>query len=156
MNAADLKRLYGINHQALHVNVAGVSNEEAVLQPKPAGNCLNWVVGHIVASRNGVLQAMGEEMIWPKEEAVRYARSSEPIRRSGEGKPLDRILQDFDRSQERIQSALDRISEADLAQPRGENDTVAGWLAFLHFHEAYHVGQAALLRRLIGKEGAIR
>jgi uncharacterized damage-inducible protein DinB len=156
MNAADLKRLYGINHQALHVNVAGVTNEEAIVQPAPAGNCLNWVVGHIVASRNGVLQAIGEELIWPKEEAKRYARSSEPIRGASDGKPLDRILMDFDRSQERIQSALDRMTDTDLAQSRGDDDTVAGWLAFLHFHEAYHVGQTALLRRLIGKEGAIR
>ena len=155
MKPDDLRRLFGINHQALHINVKGVTNEEAVLQPSPAGNCLNWTVGHIVASRNSILELMGQEPIWPEPEAKRYARYSPPIVSAAEGRPFDHLLQDLDRSQERIQSALASMTEADLAQPHGDKDTVGGSIAFLHFHEAYHVGQTGLLRRIVGKEGAI-
>ena len=156
MSTATLSRMYGINHHALHVNVKGVTNEEAWIQPRPYGNCMNWVVGHIVASRNGILAALGEEAIWPKEEAKTYARHSAPITAPGEGKPLDVMLADFDRAQERINSALGRITAADLAKPFGDGDTVGGWLHFLQFHEAYHIGQVALLRRIVGHEGAIK
>jgi uncharacterized damage-inducible protein DinB len=34
--------------------------------------------------------------------------------------------------------------------------TVSEKLAFLQFHEAYHAGQIAILRRMAGKPGAIR
>jgi len=156
MSAKTLSRMYGINHQALHVNVKGVTNEEAWIQPRPYGNCMNWVVGHIVASRNGILAALGEEPIWPKEEAKTYARHSAPITASGEGKPLDLMLGDFDRAQAQINAALARATDADLAKPFGDGDTVGGWLHFLQFHEAYHIGQVALLRRIVGHEGAIK
>jgi len=155
MSVTTLSRMYGINQHALHVNVKGVTNEEAWFQP-PSGNCMNWVVGHIVASRNGVLAALGEQPIWPKEEAKTYARHSAPITAPGTGKPLDQMLGDFDRAQERIQAALGRLTEADLAKPFGDDDTVGGWLHFLQFHEAYHIGQVALLRRIVGHEGAIK
>ena len=36
-----------------------------------------------------------------------------------------------------------------------EKDTLGWRLAFLQFHEAYHAGQLGLLRRLLGKDGAI-
>jgi uncharacterized damage-inducible protein DinB len=156
MTPADLKRLYGISHQALHVNIAGVTDDEAIHQPEPGGNCLNWTVGHIVASRNGVFHALGRELHWTPEEASRYKRGSAPITRSGEGKPLAKLVQDLDRSQEKIQAALDSVTEADLAKPHDAKQTVGDWITFLHFHEAYHVGQTGLLRRLVGKEGAIR
>lgn len=156
MSATTLSRMYGINQHALHVNVKGITNEEALIQPSPSGNCMNWVVGHIVASRNGILAALGEEPIWPKEEAKIYARHSAPITAPGVGKPLDRMLGDFDRAQERIQAALGRITAAELEKPFGDGDTVGGWLHFLQFHEAYHIGQVALLRRIVGHEGAIK
>ena len=66
------------------------------------------------------------------------------------------MLADFDREQERIQAALGRVTDADLAKPFGDGDTVEGWLHFLQFHEAYHIGQVALLRRIVGHEGAIK
>jgi len=156
MNPGDLQRLFGISHQALHVNIEGVTHEESLRQPRPAGNCLNWTVGHIVASRNGVLHAMGHDLTWSAEEAARYKRGSAPITAPGEAKPFEKLVQDLDRSQERIQSGLGALTEADLAKPYSDKQTVGEWIAFLHFHEAYHVGQTGLLRRIVGKEGAIR
>jgi uncharacterized damage-inducible protein DinB len=47
------------------------------------------------------------------------------------------------------------MTEEHLAASAGK-ETVGDQLAFLQFHEAYHIGQAGLLRRLAGKDGAIR
>ena len=156
MTPSDLQRLFGISHQALHVNLEGVTDEEALRQPRPGGNCLNWTVGHIVASRNGVLHALGHELAWTPEEAARYKRGSAPITGPGEGKPLHQLVLDLDRSHQRIQAGLGAKTEADLAKPYSDKQTIGEWIAFLHFHEAYHVGQTGLLRRIAGKEGAIR
>jgi len=155
MNSADLKRLFGINHRVLHINLDGVSNEEALVQPQSGGNCINWVVGHIVATRGAVFLAMGSEPSWPEKESSRYQRHSRPITGPGDGVPFDRLVQEFDRSQERLQSALGNLSDADLAKPL-EDGTVGEQLSVLHFHEAYHLGQLGLLRRIAGKEGAIK
>jgi hypothetical protein len=155
MNSADLQRLFGLNHQVLHINTKGISNEDALVQPRPAGNCLNWVVGHIVSTRNLALKALGREPFWSEDVIARYKRSSPPITGPAEGLPFDRLVQDFDRSQEQLQSALGSLTDADLAKPADEG-TFAERLAFLHFHEAYHVGQTAVLRRIAGKEGAIK
>jgi uncharacterized damage-inducible protein DinB len=156
MKPNELARLFTLNHHALHRNLDGVTDEEALLQPV-SGNCLNWVVGHIVASRNGVLKVLGAEPYWPAEPAGRYARGSAPVSENdGSAVPFRELVRAFDGSQERIASALAGVTDADLARPHAQDQTVGEWLSFLHFHEAYHIGQTGLLRRLVGKEGAIK
>jgi uncharacterized damage-inducible protein DinB len=156
MTADTLTSLFKTNHGAIRLNVDGITDEEALLQPKPDGNCLNWVVGHVVASRNGALTLLGEEPVWSREETDRYKRGSAPIRAAGEGKPLAHLLADFDRSQERLLRGLSKLTEAKLDEPFPNWGTVRQALFFLHFHEAYHAGQTAMLRRLAGKPGAIQ
>jgi hypothetical protein len=147
MTPADLTRLFRINHGALHQNLAGVSHEESLLQPH-SGNCMNWVLAHIVSSRNGVLGAMGRDPYWPSEQAARYARGSAPVTGPEDARPWDTLVQDFDQTQERILAGLSAMTEADLQKPHAREMTVGEWISFLHFHEAYHIGMA-------GKEGAI-
>jgi hypothetical protein len=156
MDPALFQQMFRVNHGALHQNLDGVTSEEALIQPRPDGNCLNWIVGHVTSSRNGILRLLGAEPIWGPDDAKRYARSSAPIKGPGDGVPFDRIVADFDAAQERILGALERARPADLERPYQDGQSVAHWLAFAHFHEAYHIGQTGLVRRLIGKEGAIR
>jgi uncharacterized damage-inducible protein DinB len=151
-----LTSLFKTNHYAIRVNAEGITDEEALRQPDPAGNCMNWVVGHIVASRNRALSLLGEEPVWPREDEERYKRGSAPIRSAGEGKPLSALMADLDRSQERLLRGLERAGDAKMAEPMPEWGTVRQALFFLHFHEAYHAGQVAVLRRLAGREGAIQ
>ena len=66
------------------------------------------------------------------------------------------LVRDFDATQERLLAGLAAMPEAKLQEPSMRDMNVGEWLSFLHFHEAYHIGQTGLLRRLAGKEGAIR
>ena len=154
MSLQSLKKLYEVNARALQMNLKDITHEESLVQPGGGGNCLNWVVGHIVANRNHILSLLGEPPIWGEEDYERYKRGSAPIREGGAARPFAGIVDDFVRSQERVRAGLERITEAKLAEPAGQ-ETVGDTLAFLQFHEAYHVGQAGLLRRLAGKAGAI-
>jgi hypothetical protein len=148
--------MFEINREALGLNVAGITDEEALVQPRPDANCINWIVGHIVSSRSGILKLLGEEQVWPPEMTERYKRGSAPVRGSAEGKPLSVLLSDLDRSQERILRGIAALDESRWEEPQPTFGTLRRALFFLQFHEAYHVGQTGVLRRLIGKEGAIR
>jgi len=147
--------LFTINHQALHTNLKGLTDADALVQPKPDGNCLAWVVGHIVASRDGALTLVGADSFLDPETRKRYARGSAPVREAGDGKPLTALLADLDRSQERLTTWLTSAPDSVWTSPLEGWGTVAKGLLFLHFHEAYHVGQTGILRRLAGKKGAI-
>ena len=155
MSVDQLQKLFEVNHYAFQVNVAGVSDDESLIQPPSGGNCLNWVAGHVVATRNVILDLLGEPPIWDTSVADTYKRGSAPILDASRARPFHAIVEDFGCAQERIRAGLARLEDKDLAGRRGE-DTLGASLHFAHFHEAYHIGQTALLRRLAGKPGAIR
>jgi hypothetical protein len=153
MDASTLTQLFNFNQRALKINLEGVSDDESRLLP-PSGNSLNWVVGHIVANRQGILELAGEKPHWAEADYAAYERGSTRLE-PNQARPLAGILADLDRSQEALVRGLERMGPAQLAVEQG-NSTVGTRILFLQFHEAYHVGQTGLLRRLIGKTGAIR
>ena len=147
------------NLGALKMNLEGLTNEESLIQPQPAGNCLNWIVGHILANRAGILGLLGQEPVWDEEEAEPYQRGSEPLTDPTQAKNLEDLVAMLETSQESILAGLSEISDEALqaSAPSGkEGETVETGLAGLVFHEAYHVGETGILRRLLGHEGAIR
>lgn len=52
MTANELVRLYEFSYGALNRNLDGITDEESLFIPQPAGNCINWVLDHVVAVRN--------------------------------------------------------------------------------------------------------
>ena len=154
MSLRQLQRLFEVDAYAFGVNVKGLSHEDSMVQPPAGGNCLNWVAAHIVASRGAILDLLGEAQVWDTDRNDRFKRGSRPVQDTKDSLPFDSIVADFRRSQERIQAGLARLSDEELIEKRGD-DTLADKLHFLQFHEAYHIGQAGLLRRMAGKECAI-
>ncbi len=160
MTTSELSNLFRLSHYAINVNLEGFTHEESLAPPPGGGNCLNWVLGHIVASRNQILAQVGEEPALHPAVAERYKRGSEPIRAARDAAPLDLLYKAFQDSQERLLARLGGMSDADLDRSAGEaaggGKTVGQALAFAHFHETYHAGQVGVLRRLAGKPGQIR
>ena len=150
-----LKLLFGYNHHVIGVNARDLSHEESLIQPHPGGNCANWVLGHIVATRGAVLALVGEKPVWSEAESSRYRRGSPPVTNGAGAKSFADIFTALDRSQERLMAGLERVQDQDLGLP-GAEESPAGQLSVLQFHEAYHAGQLGLLRRIAGKQGAIR
>lgn len=144
---------------ALKANTEGITEEDSLAQPPHGGNCLNWVLGHVVATRNRILELVGQPPIWSDEKHERYRRHSLPIVGPGPGViSVREILADFDESQESLLNAFEDLSNEDLEARVswfGEDVGIDVALAGLIFHEAYHIGQTGLMRRLVGKNGAI-
>ena len=161
MDGRMLAKMFRVSHGALLMNLEGIDHERSLVQPSPAGNCINWVLAHIIASRDQLFGLLGLEPALG-EAGKRYRRSSEPVRGAEEALPFADLIGALERSQERLVSALSEIPDERLADPfdgaryPGRPTHVGDLLLFVHFHETYHVGQVGLLRRLAGMEGAIR
>lgn len=152
----------GSQRFALHTNVKGLTHEESLRSPQPGGNCLNWVVGHIVNARQTWLtKVLGEAPLFDDDTIARYRRGSEPLTDGTLAMRLEELLAAYDRAQEPLLAGLSRLTPEGLAEPapfspgNDPRETVGSLVAKLTFHEAYHIGQTALLRRLVGHPGAI-
>lgn len=157
-DAESLVQSFALTHRIIRMQTDGLTHANSLLQLPFRGNCLNWVLGHIIAGRNTALKLLREPPVWDKEDATRYSTGSEPIRMDEQALPLNRLLDDLDRSQQRIVASLEQIPPEGLAalvdSGRGERP-LGQTLAGLHWHETYHTGQLELLRQLAGKNDSL-
>ena len=149
---------FGIGAFVLERNLADVTNEESLQPPQPGGNTMNWIVGHVVRTRNRALQLLGEAPRFKDADFGAYGPDSAG---STALLPLDELRRRFDDLGPILNAALQRTSTEQLRaaapfSPTGNpNETVGTLLASIAFHEAYHLGQTGLSRRLLGKTGAL-
>ena len=94
----------------IRMNVEGVTQEESLLQPSPGGNCLNWVVGHLLCIYNNVLPLVGQERVMEEAALKRYDPGAAPIREAGEALELRDLLTAFDKATERFDAGLAGLS----------------------------------------------
>lgn len=149
-------------HGIFQVNTDDVSHEESLYQPTESGNCLNWIAGHLVTAYNSLLPSLGEELVWDEERTEIYRRGTNPLDDPAIAVDFVEIKEAFSGSHERIMRGIERLaperwSEAAPYSPGNNPDETLGTLLHLiAFHQAYHVGQLGLGRRLLGKSGGVQ
>lgn len=141
------------NLSVIERNADGIDHERSLLTVVPDGSHLNWLLGHLIASRDSMLRTLGADALWDRDTGASYRRGSSPAL-APEARPLDELLSELRQSQQLLEAALRSADEAKLARESGDR-TVGEWLEFLVWHESYHAGQTALYRRLAGLEGAL-
>ncbi len=146
--------IYEQNHNVLHKQVEGITHDESLLQPPFRGNCMNWVVGHILGIRDQCLKLMGLPGMLSEYEQKVYGYGSEPLTNAAQAVDLDVLLKRLDESLGILVSGLACLEPEDLERevriwrgpmPLGEA------IAYMQWHESYHTGQLELLRQLAGK-----
>jgi len=141
-------------------NLAGITHEESVTAP-PCGNSANWVLGHLVCIYNKFLPLLGQQPVLEEERIARYDRGSAPVT-PAEARPLAELRAAWDEAAERVDAGLaaldpDAIDRPAPFSPSGNpNETIGSLISTVMFHQTYHAGQLGLLRRLAGKDGAIK
>lgn len=136
-------------------NLEGISHADSLVQP-PDGNCINWMVGHIIVSRDSILRHCGAEPVAPAVVVERYARGSAPISNDGlDAVPLDELRSLMARSSEALLAAFEAVDDATLDGGDDPERPPRARIQFLLLHDTYHAGQIALARRIAGKPGAI-
>jgi hypothetical protein len=161
VTAKTLGVLFEFTYNVTKQNADGFTHEESIRPPQEAGNCLNWVVGHMIASRHDVLAMLGQTAVWSEDELKRYGRGSAPNPDGAGAMFWEKMFADFDATQERLRAGLAALTPEVLAGavPEAQNflglETIGEVLAAYNFHESYHAGQVGILRRVLGREGVI-
>ena len=148
---------YRRNHWVITKQAEGLDHADSLLELPFRGNCMNRVLGHILVYRDQALEKLGETAVLGAEESCMYEQGSQPITNSQQAVTLERLLDAFQSSQDRISAGLNGTTPETLAMFADQENqrTVADQIAFLIWHETYHVGQLEILRQLAGKDDAI-
>ena len=151
---------YSRNVQIIKMQTEGLSHEQSLIQLPFRGNCLNWIVGHLVTNRNNVLKLLGMEPLIDPSAVEQYRRDSDPITASSTSiLPLGQLIQLLEQAQDKIATRLRGVPLEELQRTvaffGNKEQTVAEWLQFFFFHDSYHTGQAELLRQAAGMNDKI-
>jgi hypothetical protein len=157
-SAAVLTRLLDNNHRILHQQVKDITQEESLLQPPFRGNCLNWVIGHILGIYGEILEVAGKSGTQSPAEVKTYGYGSEALTDCTNANDLQEMLRRLDEGLARINGCLAEMSAAELERqvtiwlgPVSLNEA----LYIMQWHASYHTGQLELLRQLAGKNDKV-
>jgi uncharacterized damage-inducible protein DinB len=131
----------------------GLDVETAAHHPIANVNSLAFLAVHVVDARAYLIGLLGGDASHDWSEIFAAARGIEEM--STVPTP-QQLLETFDILSARLEARLDSIDPLTLDQPSGESfptgdESVLGAISFLAYHEAYHVGQMALLHRAVGR-----
>ena len=133
----------------------GLTHADSLLQPQPAGNCLNWVMGHLVKYLGEILKLLGGQLPDDLPILTIYGFGSEPILDDHAGvQPLSALLEAFEQLTHLIREQLEKMSESefDVEVEFWQGKVRLGYNAFFYFfHHSYHIGKLEQLRSLAGK-----
>ena len=121
-----------------------------------AGHDPRWIAGHLAATRNRAAALMGWPVAGAPWEAA-FGRGTSPADLPAD-LDMASVLAAFHAAGAAMASGWEALTVEAMAVPLGRtlpdgSDTVGGAIRFLAWHEAYHLGQLGLLRRLAGKPG---
>lgn len=150
-------QLMGLNDHLIGKALAGLNPEDLVRRPGPNSNPLLWVVGHIVSTRNLLARALGAGLDLPW--AAKFAQKSrfDEAAEHPEAGEIEKALRQLSAQ---LQVKFTQLTDAELSAPGPRefpipDKSLRGTIAFLIYHEAYHVGQVGYLKKWLGYPGIV-
>ena len=77
ISAAELTGMLARNLGVIERQTGGLTHADSMLQLPFRGNCLNWVLGHIMVYRDAMLKMADAEPLWDKARTMAYGYGSE-------------------------------------------------------------------------------
>ena len=160
ISATHMAESYDRNVEIVKMQTAGLSHTDSLVQLPFRGNCMNWLVGHLVTNRYNVLKLLTGEMPPEAQRVARYTRESQPITCEDEGVlTLEELLEILEQTQRRLADCLATTTPEALDRQVAffgrRSMTVGEWLLFFFFHDSYHTGQTEILRQAAGKDDKV-
>lgn len=103
--------------RVLRRNVDGVTHEESLRQPERGGNCLNWVVGHLVWVYAGALELLGQDPVLDRGSLARYARGAPPLESPAEARNFGELMAAWVEEADRVDAGLAALPAETLGRP---------------------------------------
>ena len=142
------------NQDVIHTELKDITHAESLMLPSFNANCLNWVVGHILTSRDTCLSLLDLPGVLTSEQTAVYNYGSERLTDPADALDFPLMLEKLDASYAALQNRLKAVRADELEKTSnlwGRPEPIGGMLAFFFWHEAYHAGQLNLLRQVAGK-----
>ncbi|HSE40644.1 MAG TPA: DinB family protein [Acidobacteriota bacterium] len=159
MDKSTLLHSLNFSDIVINRNLEGINHQESLIKPQPDGHNFNWVLGHIVRTRNEILQLLGKEPLYPETKFDLYSPKEYTDEKAVK---VEELREAFNRLQKELKNSIESIApeklqhRASLSPEKRLDDTVGSILATILWHEAYHAGQLGIIRRLVGKPGVIK
>lgn len=133
--------------RSIAMNLEGISNEESCHSTE-GGNSMNWIMGHLVANSEAIFNALGlpDEIKDIKKWDALYDRGTSNVN-CDNAIHLSEIMDVYNSTHDKM---IKLLGETDL------DEANLKIVARMIFHEAYHDGQLGTLRRVIGKDSALK
>jgi len=156
LNALDpIALIFKLNNNLVDRSIEGLTDEEFWKAPE-GGNPIGWMVGHLTHTRSQIVTSVGH----PYDAGLGplFKRGAE-LRQGSDYPSRATIEAAWKESRGRMREAFASLTAAQLAGPPPPAarfpgaDNLIGYLAFLAFHESYHVGQMGYVRRRLGHAG---
>jgi uncharacterized damage-inducible protein DinB len=150
---APLAAILDLNTDLLLNCLEGLSEQEAQHRLEGGGNSLAFLIAHLTDTRHFLASRLKRPLPNPLTPLLADARSIDDIRG---WPPIQELRDAWHTISDHLASVLPALSDQELAEtnvhrfPLGDS-TRLGLITFLVQHDSYHVGQAAFLRRQIGK-----
>lgn len=148
-----IRETFRFNSELVSLALGDLEPEDAVRRLKDgAGSSIAYLVGHVSSSRYGVLKTLGRESDNPYKELYGAGVGASD---GSAYPPLQEIAAGWQRTADKLDAALAALTDEDALRPSSESfptadRTLRGQLAFIAWHESYHVGQLGLLRTEMG------
>ncbi len=146
-------QLYAVSNYLLPKSLEGLSREELYRQAGGGANPVIWIVGHVTHSRCSLLNLLGKKREIPWKDLFARGVKDLDFRRYPH---LDEILAVWNEAGAELAARFDELSDEELSAesphkfPVSDN-TIRGAINFMAYHEGYHMGQLAYLRKWLGK-----
>jgi hypothetical protein len=152
---APVTLIFKLNTGLMRRTLDGVAADQLWQRPTSTTNPLLWIAGHIVQTRAMMLGLVGDSFDTGWNDL--FARGA-ALRDTSHYPSLAAIDEVHRQIVDRLKTRFAALTEADLAAPaRGRElpgaKTLGDQLAFLAFHESYHIGQLAYVRKALGFSG---
>lgn len=150
--AAGLRAAFALNTRLFLNTLADVSDADAGRRIDGHTNSMAFIGAHLVDARHFTARSVGVATTNPLEATLRDVRGIE----DAPALPGGAALREYWRSISAVlEERAGRLGADELSAPSAQSfpigdPTLLGALNFLLHHEAYHIGQLALLRKHLG------
>ena len=144
--------LFRASDQLFHQALEGISREDLLRRPHDGSNPLIWVAGHAMTSRGSLTKMVGESV--ENQWSAIFARGA-TVDSNVAYPEIGEIVALWDTVTRQLMTRLEEIGDDELTKPTPfpiptGDKTKRGAIIFLNYHETYHIGQMAYLRKWLG------
>ena len=148
----NIEGMYKTNTDIVKKALVEIPPEDWFRAPGDDSNHLMWVTGHIIWSRGNVLKSLKTE--WTTPWLSVFARGetrADPSQYPGVAEVQNAWTEVSAKLLDRVSNApADLLAKTAPQGPPTFDGKISGLVAFLAFHETYHVGQISYLRKWLG------